>query len=119
MRGVNNLKNKLKYIKMSAIITFKSETTYVAATILSCISQIILLIAVGSLWKAIYRNEMIIGNYDLNFMLAYWIVSLSIGQLYPMAVSKSLGSSVKNGSIARLLLKPVSIELQETILKIV
>lgn len=109
---MKRMKRNLVYVYFNARITFRSHTIYRAATLIQFLSQGILLVAMAALWKAIYRSDASFGGHDLNYMLGYWILSISLSQLYPLNVSGGLSERVKNGDVVFSLLKPVSIELQ-------
>lgn len=112
MISLKRLKRDIKFICFSAQLSFRSSTIYRAATLIKFLSQAILLIAMAALWKAMYQFDSTFGGHDLNYMLGYWILSISLSQLYPMGVSGALSQKVKSGAVIFALLKPIPIELQ-------
>lgn len=109
---VRRMKRDLIYIYFNARITFRSNTIYRAATVVQFFSQGILLVAMAALWKAMYQSDSSFGGHDFNYMMGYWILSISLSQIYPLGVSGALSQNVKSGAVVFALLKPIPIELQ-------
>lgn len=112
MNFVRRIKRDLIYIYFNARITFRSNTIYRAATVVQFFSQGILLVAMAALWRAMYQSDGSFGGHDFNYMMGYWILSVSLSQIYPLGVSGALSHKVKSGGIVFSLLKPIPIELQ-------
>lgn len=93
------------------LLSFKTELTYRAATILRLCSNVFTTLVYIFLWSALYANKPSINGFSRSEMILFTILLRMMRTLYPYQISGTYGNMIKHGSIYAWLLKPVHIEV--------
>jgi len=104
--------NRIKFFIFNMVLSFKTLSTYRAATILKFFVNFFLTLISLFLWKAIYNNDDVISGYTLEETFQYIILLRMCQCVYPFGTAKSYAELIKTGQVTQYLLKPLSLEIQ-------
>ncbi len=88
---------------MQTMLAYRFEA--ITYTVMQCL----MMIAVGFFWRAAYGDTEAAYNVTGNSMVTYTMVSMIMSSLFYMGVEDRIADSVKTGSIATDMIKPVSL----------
>lgn len=90
-------------------IRIQSALAYRFNVISTILIQCLLMFAMACFWKAAYGGTGTVSGVNQEDMLTYTIISVIMGNLLTMGVEDRIESSVRSGSVALDMLKPVNI----------
>ena len=97
---------KYLYIVKTQII---KSLTYEFNVYGNILMQTIIMITSAYFWKALYRNQSVVGGVDEQSMLTYIIISSALSVLMFTNVERRIEQSVVKGTVATDMMKPVSL----------
>lgn len=90
-------------LRMQTMLAYRVEIfTYM-------IMQCLMMVAIGFFWVAAYGDNEVSHGVTVDSMMTYNVIATLIGSLYYMGVEDRIADSVKSGSIATDMIKPVSL----------
>ncbi|MDE7418281.1 MAG: ABC-2 family transporter protein [Lachnospiraceae bacterium] len=89
-------------------IRIQSALAYRFNVISTILIQCLLMFAMACFWKAAYGGAEVVSGVGEQDMITYTIISVIMGNLMTMGVEGRIESSIRSGSVALDLLKPVS-----------
>lgn len=92
-----------------AKIRIQSALAYRFNVISTILIQCLLMFAMACFWKAAYDGTGLVAGVGEQDMLTYTTISVIMGNLLTMGVESRIQSSVRTGSVALDMLKPVNI----------
>ena len=98
----------MKYIYIIKTQIIKSMT-YEFNVYGNIIMQTIIMITSAYFWKALYKNQSVVGGVDAESMLTYIIISSALSVLLITNVERRIEMSVKKGTVATDMMKPVNV----------
>ncbi|MDE6738709.1 MAG: ABC-2 family transporter protein, partial [Lachnospiraceae bacterium] len=90
-------------------IRIQSALAYRFNVISTILIQCLYMFAMACFWKAAYGGTGAVSGVGEEDMITYTIISVIMGNLLTMGVERRIESSVRTGSVALDMLKPVSI----------
>lgn len=75
------------------------------------IMQTIIMITSGYFWKALYKDQSVVGGVDAESMLTYIIISSTLSVFLITNVERRIEQSVQKGTVATDMIKPVNLFL--------
>lgn len=73
------------------------------------VMQMLMMVAIGFFWRAVYGDAGTAHDVSANVMVAYAVVSAMMSSLYYMGVEDRISDAVKTGSIATDMIKPINL----------
>ena len=98
---------RLKLQAAFARIGFAKNQVYAIATYINVLSAFLFVSIQYFLWKAVYENS-VAGLYSFKEMLQYVLAAEILSSFTHTNADRQLGVMVRTGSLAHVLLKPVS-----------
>ena len=98
----------MKYLYIVKTQILKSMT-YEFNVYGNIIMQTIIMITSAYFWKALYRDQNIVGGVDAESMLTYIIISSALSVLLITNVERRIERSVEKGTVATDMIKPVNL----------
>lgn len=90
-------------LRMQTMLAYRFEVfTYM-------VMQCLMMVAIGFFWKAAYGDTEAAYNVTGSAMITYTVISTLMGSLFYMGVEDRIADSVKSGSIATDMIKPVNL----------
>lgn len=104
-RGVSLIKTYfyIARLRMQTMLAYRFEVwSYM-------LLQILMMIAIGYFWKAVYAGVDISHDVSVRGMITYTVISALISSLSYMGVEDRITDAVKSGSIATDMIKPINL----------
>ena len=98
----------MKYLYIIKTQIIKSMT-YEFNVYGNIIMQTIIMITSAYFWKALYKDQSMVGGVDAESMLTYIIISSALSVLLITNVERRIEMSVEKGTVATDMMKPVNI----------
>ena len=105
--------NKGKKVTVKYLYIIKTQIiksmTYEFNVYGNIIMQTIIMITSGYFWKALYKDQSVVGDVDAQSMLTYIIISSALSVLLITNVERRIEHSVEKGTVATDMIKPVNL----------
>jgi ABC-type uncharacterized transport system permease subunit len=98
----------MKYLYIIKTQIIKSMT-YEFNVYGNIIMQTIIMITSAYFWKALYKDQSMVGGVDAQSMLTYIIISSALSVLLITNVERRIERSVEKGTVATDMMKPVNL----------
>ena len=94
-----------KYILILKV-SFTSFVSYRVSLVVRLIRDVLMTSFFLFIWSVLFKQKQLVGGYDFNSMITYYIVARIIDQLYTLDPSKVIAEDVTTGGLSTHLIKP-------------
>ena len=110
--------NQINKIIRISILSIKKEFAYPIKLVTEILLMIIDIFIFYSIWKSIYGGENIFGNINYEQIITYIILARILYQMMAWGQNLSISKVIRNGDITMELIRPLSFQFFQYILKI-